>query len=35
LHIHGWVYDIKDGLINDLKVTFTCTKDLHKVYHLD
>ena len=34
LHIHGWVYDIKDGLINDLKVTFTCTKDLHKVYHL-
>jgi len=35
LHIHGWVYDIHDGLINDLKVTFTCTKDLHKVYHLD
>jgi carbonic anhydrase len=35
LHIHGWVYDIKDGLINDLKVTFTCTKDLHKVYHLE
>lgn len=35
LHIHGWAYDIKDGLINDLKVTFTCTKDLHKVYHLD
>lgn len=35
LHIHGWVYDINDGLIKDLKVTFTCTKDLHKVYHLD
>jgi len=35
VHIHGWVYDINDGLINDLKVTFTCTKDLHKVYHLD
>lgn len=35
LHIHGWVYDIKVGLINDLNVTFTCTKDLHKVYHLD
>ena len=35
LHIHGWVYDINDGLINDLKVTFTCTKDLHNVYHLD
>ena len=35
LHIHGWVYDIHDGIIKDLNVTFTCTKDLHKVYHLD
>jgi carbonic anhydrase len=34
LHIHGWVYDLKDGLITDLDVTFTCTKDLHSVYHL-
>ena len=35
LHVHGWVYDIHDGIIKDLNVTFTCTKDLHKVYHLD
>ncbi len=35
LHIHGWVYDVKDGLIKDLEVTFTCTKDLHKIYHFD
>jgi carbonic anhydrase len=35
LHIHGWVYDIHDGIIKDLNVSFTCTKDLHKVYHLD
>jgi carbonic anhydrase len=35
LHIHGWVYDISDGIIDDLKVTFTSTKDLHSVYHLD
>jgi carbonic anhydrase len=35
LHIHGWVYDVKDGIIKDLNVSFTCTKDLHKVYHLD
>ena len=35
LHVHGWVYDIHDGIIKDLDVTFTCTKDLHKVYHLD
>ena len=35
LHLHGWVYDINDGLINDLGVHFTCPKDLHNVYHLD
>lgn len=35
LHIHGWVYDISEGIIRDLGVTFTCTKDLHSVYHLE
>jgi carbonic anhydrase len=35
LHIHGWVYDINDGIIKDLGVTFRDTKDLHSVYHLD
>ena len=35
LHIHGWVYDLKDGLIKDLDVTFTCAKDLHSIYHLE
>lgn len=35
LHIHGWVYDLQDGLIKDLDVTFKCTKDLHAVYHLE
>ena len=35
LHLHGWVYDINDGLINDLGVNFTNPKDLHNVYHLD
>jgi len=35
LHIHGWVYDINDGVINDLGVTFRDTKDLHKVYHFE
>lgn len=37
LHIHGWVYDIKDGIIKDLEVTYTCTEDLqdlHAVYHI-
>jgi carbonic anhydrase len=35
LHLHGWAYDVKDGLINDLGVNFTNTSDLHSVYHLD
>jgi carbonic anhydrase len=35
LHLHGWVYDIHDGIIDDLKVTITTTKDLHSVYQLD
>ena len=35
LHLHGWVYDIHDGLINDLGVNFTCPNDLHSVYQLD
>ncbi|MBP9069949.1 MAG: carbonate dehydratase [Bacteroidia bacterium] len=35
LHVHGWVYDIHDGIIDDLKVTCTSVKDLHAVYHLD
>jgi carbonic anhydrase len=35
LNIHGWVYDVKDGLIKDLKVTFTSPDSLHPVYHLE
>ncbi|TND08692.1 MAG: carbonic anhydrase [Bacteroidetes bacterium] len=35
LHIHGWVYDVKDGIIKDLGTTFTCAKDLHTVYQFD
>ncbi len=35
LHLHGWVYDINDGIIKDLGVNFTNTDDLHNVYHLD
>ena len=35
LNIHGWVYDVRDGLIKDLEVTFTCIKDLHSVYHFE
>jgi carbonic anhydrase len=35
LHIHGWVYDINDGILKDLNVSCTSFKDLHAVYRLD
>lgn len=35
LHVHGWVYDLKDGLINDLKMTIRDNKGLSEVYQLD
>lgn len=35
LQIHGWVYDIKDGLINDLRVTIENDDQLSEVYQLD
>jgi carbonic anhydrase len=34
LHIHGWVYEVKDGLINDLNTTFTCATELHSIYQI-
>lgn len=34
LHLHGWVYDIKDGLIQDLNVTLKDNSSLDKVYQL-
>lgn len=36
LHIHGWVFDLNSGLINDLEVNFTGLKDLpHAVYQFE
>lgn len=35
VHIHGWVYDVKDGLINDLKITLKNNDSLSEVYQLD
>jgi carbonic anhydrase len=32
LHIHGWVYDLKDGIINDLNTNYTKPSDLASVY---
>lgn len=35
LYIHGWVYDIHDGLINDLEVTYKNANDLPEVFKLE
>ena len=35
LHIHGWVYDIKDGIIKDLNVNYENNSMLGDVYQLD
>ncbi len=35
LHIHGWVYDIHDGIIDDLNVNFSDNSSLSEVYQLD
>ena len=35
LSIHGWVYDIKDGHINNLDVTITGQQDIDAIYRLN
>jgi len=35
LHVHGWVYDIHDGIIRDLQVTLKDNETLSDVYKLD
>lgn len=35
LHIHGWVYDIHDGIIDDMNVNFSDNSSLSEVYQLD
>lgn len=35
IHLHGWVYDVADGLIKDLDVTIKDNHTLSSVYQLD
>ncbi len=35
LHVHGWVYDIHDGIIKDLKISFSSNEELPTVYQFD
>ena len=34
--VHGWVFDLKDGLLKDLKLNFEETlEDIKKIYNLE
>ena len=35
LHIHGWVYDVSNGLIRDLEVTVRDNSELGSIYKFD
>lgn len=35
LHIHGWVYDLENGEINDMIVSYSNPDNLHSVFHLE
>jgi carbonic anhydrase len=35
LQIHGWVYDLNDGIIKDLKVSMESAEHLNEVFRLD
>lgn len=35
IHLHGWVYDVADGLIKDLDITIKDNHTLSSVYQLD
>jgi carbonic anhydrase len=35
LYVHGWVYSLKTGLINDLEVTFDSTTPLPSIFRID
>ncbi len=35
LHLHGWAYDVHDGIIKDLNVTLKGVDDLHNVYQFE
>jgi len=34
IHLHGWVYDVSDGLVVDLEVTLKNNSSLEEVYRL-
>ena len=35
LAIHGWIYSVEDGIINDLNVDISGYRDLPEIYRMD
>jgi len=35
LTVHGWVYDLKDGLLRDLKVDINNAQQIHEAYRIN
>lgn len=35
LHVHGWIYSVRDGLIRDLRTTVSAADQLAPVYQLE
>jgi carbonic anhydrase len=33
VHVHGWIYGLKDGLIRDLNVTMNSAASMHEIHH--
>ncbi|MBI2967525.1 MAG: carbonic anhydrase [Bacteroidetes bacterium] len=34
-HVHGWVYDVANGLVKDLNVTVTGKNEMDRIYKID
>jgi len=35
LHVHGWVYDMKSGLVNDLGISMKDNSQIDEIYRYE